>query len=56
MSEKETDSCACTQRLLDILRAAKPKKDLLKKVTCTKCGKAFWTNMDDSICFDCRKD
>jgi len=55
MSEKEKANCACTQNLLDILRATKPKKDLLKKVTCPKCGKVFWTNMDNNLCFDCRE-
>jgi hypothetical protein len=55
MSKEEKDSCACTQKLLDALRAAKPKRDMLKKVTCQKCGKVFWTNMDDNLCFDCGK-
>ncbi|MDH4221589.1 MAG: hypothetical protein OEY39_05950 [Candidatus Bathyarchaeota archaeon] len=53
MSEEDKDSCACTQKLIDVLRAAKPKKGLLKKVTCAKCGKVFWTNMDGNLCFDC---
>ncbi len=55
MGEKNKGSCACTQKLLDVLRAAKPKKDLLEKVTCAKCGKVFWTNMDNNLCFDCSR-
>ena len=55
MSEKSKDSCACTQKLLDLMRAGDTKKDLLRKVTCSKCGKVYWTNIDDDICFDCKE-
>lgn len=54
LSEKSKDSCACTQRLLDLMRAGAKKNDLLRKVTCPKCGKDYWTNADNDVCFDCK--
>jgi len=29
------------------------EKDLLRKITCRKCGKTFWTNRESDLCFDC---
>lgn len=55
MSENSKKTCACTQGLVDLLRASSTKKDLLRKVTCSKCGKVYWTNTDDDICFDCKE-
>jgi uncharacterized protein with PIN domain len=55
MSEsKMTKGCACTQNLQDLLRAAAPKKDLIRKATCPDCGKIFWTHSDNDYCFDCQ--
>jgi hypothetical protein len=55
MSKDETQKgCACTQGLQDLLRAASPKNDLLRKFTCAGCGKVFWTNSDSDYCFDCQ--
>lgn len=45
--------CACTQNLRDLLRAYAPKKDPLRKIVCTECGKVFWTDRDTNYCFDC---
>lgn len=28
-------------------------KGLLRKITCRKCGKAFWTNRNVELCFEC---
>lgn len=28
-------------------------KGLLRKTTCVKCGKTFWTNRDTDTCMDC---
>ncbi|MEM3640942.1 MAG: hypothetical protein QXH37_03350 [Candidatus Bathyarchaeia archaeon] len=28
-------------------------KSLLRKTTCAKCGKVFWTNRDVDLCFEC---
>lgn len=28
-------------------------KDLLRKTTCVKCGKVFWTNRSVDLCFEC---
>ncbi len=54
MTEKEPQKeCACTQNFKDLLRAASPKNDLLRKTTCLGCGKVFWTNSDKDYCFDC---
>ena len=55
MSKNETQKgCACTQNLQDLLRAAAPKNDLLRKVTCVSCGKVFWTSSNNDYCFDCQ--
>jgi len=55
MSKNETQKgCACTQNFQDLLRAAAPKNDLLRKVTCSGCDKVFWTNSDSNYCFDCK--
>lgn len=57
MTENKTaKGCACSQKLLDLLRAAKPaKKSSLIKVTCVDCGKVFWSNSDKEYCFDCER-
>jgi len=34
-------------------KGEKDKKDLLRKTTCTICGKQYWTNRTTNICFDC---
>jgi uncharacterized protein with PIN domain len=36
------------------MRAGDMKKDLLRRATCPKCRKVYWTNMEDDICFDCK--
>ncbi|MDQ1279075.1 MAG: hypothetical protein QG670_335 [Thermoproteota archaeon] len=55
MPENETPKeCACTQNLRDLLRAAAPKNNPLRKVTCINCGKIFWTNSDKDYCFNCQ--
>lgn len=55
MTKKKTSKgCACTQNLQDLLRAAAPKNDLIRKVTCESCGKVFWTNSKSNYCFDCQ--
>lgn len=46
-------SCACTQALHDLMMAAKPNKDNLKKIQCVKCGKTVWVNRETEYCFDC---
>ncbi|MEM3464056.1 MAG: hypothetical protein QXL91_04250 [Candidatus Bathyarchaeia archaeon] len=33
--------------------AKSEEKGLLRKATCVKCGKTFWTNRDVDLCFDC---
>jgi hypothetical protein len=52
-NKKEKD-CACTQKLLDLARAAHTvKKSSLMKVTCVDCKKVFWSNVEMKSCFDC---
>ena len=34
---------------------AKDKKNLIRKTTCTLCGKQYWTNRENDVCFDCEK-
>jgi hypothetical protein len=55
LSEESKKSCACTQGIIDLLRAGTEKKDLLRKVTCPQCGKVYLTNADDDLCFDCKE-
>lgn len=28
-------------------------KDMLRKTTCTVCGKEYWTNREIDVCYDC---
>jgi len=55
MTENRTPkTCACTQRLSDLLRAAKPvKPSSLVKVACVGCGKVFWSDSEKEYCFEC---
>jgi len=54
MPESETKKgCACTQGLRNLLQAYAPRKNTLRKVICTECGKVFWTNSSQEYCFDC---
>ena len=56
MSEKNSDKpCACLQNFADMMRAAVPKNDPLKKIICAGCGKTFWTNSEREYCFDCEE-
>jgi len=32
---------------------AQDKNDLIRKTSCRVCGKQYWTNSDNDICFDC---
>jgi hypothetical protein len=41
------------QGMRDLLMAAKPDSDLLKKIECAGCGKIVWVNRDTKYCFDC---
>ena len=50
----EDKSCPCTQSLRDLLRAAKPVNNLLRKIECAGCGKVVWVNSDTKYCFDCQ--
>jgi hypothetical protein len=51
MSEKKP--CACMQSFTDMMRAAVPKNDLLRKIVCAGCGKTVWVNRETKYCFDC---
>jgi len=55
MSQEDSEEkvCACVQAFRDMMRAAPPKKDWLRKTTCPRCKKEFWTNRDTDYCFDC---
>ena len=46
-------TCPCTQGMRDILMAAKPDSDLLKRIECAGCGKVVWVNRETEYCFDC---
>ena len=46
-------TCPCMQGMRDLLMAAKPDSDLLKKIECADCGKTVWVNLDTKYCFDC---
>jgi hypothetical protein len=50
---QEQKPCACTQGFLDLVRAAPPKRDWLRKTTCPACKKEYWTNRETDYCFDC---
>ena len=53
---EKTERCACTQKLLDMPRAAHPvKKSSLIKVTCADCGKVFWSDREKEYCFECEE-
>ena len=34
---------------------AKDEKNLIRKITCKVCGKQYWTNRENDVCFDCEK-
>jgi hypothetical protein len=50
---QEQKPCACTQGLLDMMRAAPTKRDWLRKTICPACKKEYWTNRETDYCFDC---
>jgi len=33
----------------------KDEKGLIRRVTCSVCGKQYWTNRQNDVCFDCEK-
>ena len=35
------------------LNVTEDKKGLIRKTTCSVCGKQYWTNSDNAVCFDC---
>jgi len=35
------------------MRAPPPKKDWLRKTTCLRCGKVYWTDKETDYCMDC---
>jgi hypothetical protein len=41
------------QGFTDMMRAAAPKDDLLRKIVCAGCGRTVWVNRDTKYCFDC---
>jgi len=49
----EPRGCACSSRQSDLIRAPPPKKDWLRKTTCPKCGKVYWTDKETDYCMDC---
>ena len=51
MSEKKP--CACLQNFSDMMRAAAPKNDPLRKIVCAGCGKAVWVDRETKYCFYC---
>jgi len=53
MEQNKDVPCGCSQRITDLLRAAPRKKSSLTKVTCSRCGKEFWSNVEKDYCFDC---
>jgi len=55
MKKESSESCACTQKMIDLLRAGSSKKSSLKKIVCAGCGKVFWANFDRKYCFDCEQ-
>ena len=52
-TDQEPKSCTCTQGLRDLMRAAPPKRDWLRKTACPACKKEYWTNRESDYCFDC---
>ena len=54
MEKKENVLCPCTQKLMDMRRAAKPtKKSSLIKLTCADCGKVYWSDIEKKYCYTC---
>ena len=45
--------CACTQNIIDLLRAPVTKKDPLRQIMCAGCGKTIWVDRETKYCFDC---
>jgi hypothetical protein len=35
------------------MRVPPAKKDWLRKTTCPRCGKVYWTNKETDYCMDC---
>ena len=51
MSNKEP--CPCMQNFTDMMKAAAPKNDLLRKIVCSSCGRMLWVSRETKYCFDC---
>jgi hypothetical protein len=51
--EENPGTCACAARHSDLMRAPPAKKDWLRKTTCPRCGKVYWTNKETDYCMDC---
>ena len=47
------EPCPCCQGIRDLVMAAKPDSDLLRKTECAGCGKTVWVNRETKYCFDC---
>ncbi len=41
------------RRMTTFSPAESENKGLLRKTTCPKCGKTYWTNRETDICLDC---
>jgi len=41
------------QNFTDMMRAAAPKNDLLRKIVCASCGRTIWVSRETKYCFDC---
>ena len=51
--EENPGTCACAARYSDLMRVPPAKKDWLRKTTCPRCGKVYWTNKETDYCMDC---
>jgi uncharacterized OB-fold protein len=51
--DEAAKGCSCSAEYSDVMRAPPPKKDWLRKTTCPRCGKVYWTDKESDYCMDC---
>ena len=51
--EEKPKTYACAARQSDLTRTPSAKKDWLRKTTCPRCKKVYWTDKDTDYCMDC---
>jgi len=52
--EENPRTCACVVRHSDLMCAPPAKKDWLRKTTCPRCRKVYWTDKNTDYCMNCQ--